>query len=247
MKNKAKAVYKYNMSTCARPMVVYYSIVLMIIIFFTIIALLTNGTTQVSGVEFATVIFLFVMALADFRENFEALNQYGTSRKTIYLGKVLSFVSLALIASVIDRLLILIGSKVTSPISNYEFGSFFGTMYENKFAQMNFWSEQFMIILLSFSSYLALLAAGTFLSVVFYRSNRIGKIAVAAGIPIFIFVAVPVLAAYIYTTKLAKTLMKVLEMTLSTPARASVTFLLGAIAFGVITYPIVRRATLRGK
>lgn len=247
MINKTKAVYKYNITTSARPLGIYYFIVLMIIISFAIIALISSGNTHVSGIEFATVIFLLVLALADFRENFEALNQYGLSRKSIYVGKVLAFGSLALAAAFIDRLLVIAVEKITSPMENFLFGSFFTTMYETSFAKLNFWSENLLALLLSFSAYLALLSSGTFISAVFYRSNRIGKIAIAAGIPIFIFVAVPVIGAYIYTSKLAKVFTKLLEISLSTPARASVSFLLGAIILGVITYPIVMRTTLKGK
>jgi hypothetical protein len=247
MRSKTKSVYKYNIMTCAKPMGIYYFMVLMIITFFVVIALFSSGSTHVSGVEFATVIFLLVMALADFRENFEALNQYGMSRKTIYKGKVLAYSSLALAAAIIDRIIVIAASKITSSLENFIFGSFFTTMYESFFDKLNFWSENLLALLLSFSAYLALMSFGTFLSAVFYRSNRIGRIAIAAGVPIFIFVALPIIAAYVFTTNLANLITKFIDFTLSTPLRTSATCLLGAIILGVISYPIIVRATLKGK
>ena len=247
MCNKTKAVYRYNLQTVSKPVGIFYLVVFLILLFFSLTAFLTSGSSQVTGIEFSTIIFLFVLALVDFRENFEVLNQFGTSRKSIYFGKVLSFSTLGLVITLIDRLVAFLVPTVTKFIDNFMYESFFNVMYEHKFQDMEALPKALLPLLLAFSMYMAALSAGTFLSVLFYRTNRIGRIAIAAGIPIFIFVALPIIMTYIYTTKLSKVFMNLLELTLSTPLRASITFLSGALLIGTITYFVVKKATLKGK
>lgn len=221
MSSKIKSVYKYNLFTQIKPVTFYYSIALFLIIFTFILNLFGSFKLNINGFEFATFIFLFVVSLVDFAENFNMLSINCVSRKNIFIGKVLSFASLSLAMAFIDRLIV----GLTYLMSDLGEINMFGSAIDDIFTALspNVFLANVEAILISFSSYISVIVFGTFLSILFYRANKAIRVLIAAGVPIFIVIFLPIILGLAADTDAGSNILDFIIKLLSTPLSFTLT------------------------
>lgn len=204
-----------------------------------------NGSgTAVVGGEFATMVFLFVVGLCTFKETFLLSIQNGSSRKTLFTAKLLTMASVAAIMSLADTILYLILNAFQSftHVNTYAYRG-----YELFF--MNSHGEnpvllQIKSFFLEFLIALAVMAAGYLITILFYRLNKAGKVAVSVGVPMLFMFGFPLLD-YITAGSFTRFFAKVSVYAFGTPPHMFIScFIIFAIASG-LAFLLVRKAVVR--
>lgn len=98
---KTRASYRYQVFDNLKAIYVFYFVVLCVdaLIFVTAYMSHTqtgNASGQFSGMELSTAIFLFIAGLCSFKEAFGMLIQNGVSRKSIFIGRILTAMTIPL-------------------------------------------------------------------------------------------------------------------------------------------------------
>ena len=101
-----KATYKYQLREYKNSVIIYYLVVVLVYIFFGVSTSIMEETNfqSTGGIELSTVIFLFVIGLNSFKETFLMLLQNGISRRTMFLGRMMTAVTLSFGMMAIDRI-----------------------------------------------------------------------------------------------------------------------------------------------
>jgi hypothetical protein len=150
-------------------------------------------TGQFSGIEAATVIFVFISGLCSFKEAFLMLMQNGISRRTFFLGRIITVLSVALTMALIDQIIIIASKAVSGLTDNIiESRSLFEQLYHTKASGMSFAGSTLSSFVFAFSLYLCFMSAGYLITLIFYRLNKAGKLVIGIGVPVGLFTVLPI-------------------------------------------------------
>ncbi len=246
------ASYRYQLADHKKAILIFYLVIVLLICVTSVSATIAFQHTNVqgtisSGGELATLIFLFVIGLCSFKETFLFSVQNGISRKTIFAAKLLTMVSVAAIMSVVDTALFVVLKGIQAATHS--------SIRIDRTYTLFFDAQQDGIVVLQIKSTLlemlmalAVMAIGYFITILFYRLNKAGKIAVAVGVPVLLTLGLPSLD---YVTNGAvtrfSTLLSHAFNAFSTPPRMCVScFVIFAAASG-LSFLLMRRAVVRAR
>ena len=188
-----KASYKYQLADNKKSMIIYMSIIVAITLFLylaTIFTFSVNGvTTKFTSMEFASVIFLFVTGLCSFKDNFLMLTQNGISRKTMFVSGILNFITLSGILTAFGAILLLLVKLLAK--ENILSTGMYETVYSARAASISGFLMSVESIILNFCVFLMVIGIGYLITLIFYRLNKAGKIAVGVGVPVFFTMIFP--------------------------------------------------------
>lgn len=246
------ASYRYQMADHKKSILIFYLVIVALICVASVSSVFTfhgefNGSgITVSGGEFATLVFLFVVGLCTFKETFLFSIQNGSSRKTVFAAKLLTMVSVAAIMSLVDTVLYLIQNALQGithmsihAYRGYElFFAFTGTQQENPvLLQIKSFFLEFLIAL-------AVMAAGYLITILFYRLNKAGKIAVSVGVPMLFMFGFPLLDS-VTAGAFTRFFAKVSVYAFGTPLHMFISCLIiFAVASG-LAFLLMRKAVVR--
>lgn len=245
------ASYRYQMADHKWSILIYYLVIVgLSLIIGTTIAIsinygaIENESASSTGLEMPTLIFLFVVGLCTFKETFLMSLQNGVSRKTLFTSKIMTIVSVALIMSVVDKLLYLIYSLIFKST-----GSSIITMtaYESMYARGSVGTLQIQLesLLFEFVLALAAMACGYFISIMFYRLNKLGKVLVGAGVPALLFFGIPILDFTLFSGAITQTMSRLMAFACGTPMHMIVSSLLAFVIFSAAAFVLMRRAVVK--
>lgn len=185
---KSLKIAKMNIEGIMKSAIIYYSIFICICLFLSIINYSNGIQSTMSGVEFATVIFLFVCGLNSFKSNFYFAKSNGISRGTFIKGLLISSLPIALLMSIIDIIINRLNNIVINNPTLYDmaYGNLVGKMnsvYERTWVQSNIFTTILNTILFQFSLCLVAYIVGIVINMIYYRSNSYVKVIVSV-IPI---------------------------------------------------------------
>ena len=179
---KLISAYKYQLANQMNATAWFYGVIL--IIYFSGWILSGKGWLPGFGtnaVEFSSI-FLFVMGLCSFRENFHMLTQNNIQRGNLFKSRLMVVVTAAAVVALAD---ILVSGIFSATGGGFIMPSVFRTEYVITdgafFIPMEF--------LYKFAVNLLMTTSGYFITLMFYRLNAIGKVLVGAGIPLLMFAA----------------------------------------------------------
>lgn len=204
----------------------------------------TNGITAIS------CMFILVSGICSFRENFSMALQNGVSRRSLLLGRLCASAMLCLVLAVLDeastlllRLMGLLPGVQTSSHSLLE--TIFTLDLSPTLAAL-------AAVPFSFCILLAFWGLGYFISVLFYRLNKLGKLLVGVGSGFLFLVGLPgILELYSRYPQwpvwslLGTALSKFFELAFSAPWNAGVSCLFLFALFSAFTWLLTRRAALK--
>ena len=185
---KSLKIAKMNIEGIMKSAIIYYSIFVCVII--GLIAV-SGGRSSMSGVEFSTVIFIFVCGLNSFKSNFYFAKSNGISRKTFIKGLLISSVPIALVMSIIDIIINRINNIFIKNPTLYDmsYGNLLGDVgriHEGVWIQSNSLATIFNTILFQFSLCLLAYVVGIVINMIYYRSNKYLKVLVSVIPVVFI-------------------------------------------------------------
>lgn len=155
--------FRLQLKECRSALTIYYIIILLI---FAIASIGMSSGNSTSGLEASTAWFLFVYGMNTFRANFLFHLQFGSTRKTLFKGWLLSTGTICLGMSLINLILLL----VLSLLLHFPIGSFiFSIQIDNVFLRLIAGTVYY------FCEYLMLTSVGYLITSGFYRLNKTGK------------------------------------------------------------------------
>jgi hypothetical protein len=251
---KAYKVAKYNINSLKKSVFIYYSIFIAVCIFLVILSKICYGNFGTSGTELSSAIFIFIVGLNMFKENFYFMKSNNVSRKSYFLGTVLSMLPIATLMSVIDIIINRVYSLFVKCPTNYDmiFTDFNNgvntTLATSNWVQGNDIVTLFNTFLFQTSLYLMLFALGFVITMVYYKCNKLMKTVISIS-PVMLFILFSVLASnFPYAAgKLVEFLFYILGITPRNVYTAILTFIILFIALIVVAYLFVRKMIIKEK
>ncbi len=245
---------KYQLHDSKKSIIVYYCIIFALFFIITLSILLPNAETSeggIGGIMMASVIFLFISGLNSFRETFRLFLQNGISRRALFIGRVFSILIISTGMAFIDNFLAGLGRSFMSAFQNYEFQSFFEILYNKRYAAnpsgilMFFEGILFMSCL-----YAVAFMIGNFITIFYHRMNKGPKIAVSVGVPVGLFIVLPIVDGLVFHAEISKLIYRVVIFAFglsngANPYFAVVILILAFMVFGGLSWICVRKAVLK--
>lgn len=235
---KLKQAILYRLSDAKNAIIIYYIVATAIMLFSHFLSLYFRSSATVSGTDISSFIFIFILGLNSFKPVLLLFTQNGISRQTMFLSLIPSALCLSLVIALLDHALSLLLSLFMNT------SSFFSTLYSANLLQSILWSA---------STCFAFFCIGYFIASLYYRMNKLVKVLVSAGVPLFLFIVMPVLAVRFPSLgilHLIKDFMihfagiNVITGT-ANPLQCSLSFAITALVALLLTYPLVHRVSLK--
>lgn len=250
---KSLKVAKYNLSTIKKSIIVYYCIFILVCISVVMLNHFQGGMVSSSGLEFSTIIFLFVVGLNIFKESFYFTQSNNISRKTYFKGMILSIFPITAIAAVIDVIINRVYNLFMNCPSNYDmmYTSFrdmdiVGSITGSGWVQSNDIMTLLNTFLLQFAVCTLAFAIGLAISIIYYRCNKLMKVVVSVAPIVFIMLLNIFMYNFTETfSKIAIFIENILGWNTQNPYAAMTTVTVLFIAVIAFIYLLVRKAVIK--
>jgi hypothetical protein len=206
---------------------------------------------QIGSMEMATVIFLFILGLCSFKEPFGLMIQNGISRRTMFAARLLTTLTIAILMAIIDKvLLVLFKFYATTNSDKVYCSSLYEQLYSNGFTSgMGSFSLHVSIFVFDFLLYLFIMSIGYFITLLFYCLNKAGQIAVGAGVPVSLWIVLPLYDSAVTNGKIFHAIGKFFDfafgLSAHQPSNANITSVLGFILMSGISWLLIRRVPVK--
>jgi len=205
---------------------------------------------MIGGMDAASMIFLFVTGTVVFFEQFKMLTQNGVSRKTMFFGRVATVATVALGMAVIDKALLILFKWVAAKQGGKMVcTSVFEQLYSARAHELGEKVTHVYSFVFCLLAYLAAQMLGYFISLMFYRLGKAGRVAVSTGVPALLFIVLPVVNFYVLNNRLSTWVKQVTDsmfgFTAQLPSHAFVTLTAVFAAFSGLCWLLSRRAVVK--
>lgn len=239
---KIKNVISYNLNDDKRAIIIYYVVIAAVIALMgTGIAVADESSYSIAGLEMSSAIFLFVVGLNSFKENFLFFSFNGISRKTQFSGFIVSSSFIAVIMAFIDN----VYANIFMRIANYTpFFDYFFNLNKNELSL----SRVAFGFIWSISVYLFAIITGYFITILYYRMSKMWKIIVSVGVPVVILTILPMLDSILTGGVVFGAIGRFFNMTIGyryNYLTSTVSYLCFAAVLGVVSYLLMKRAALK--
>jgi hypothetical protein len=198
-----KPVLRYQLHEYFRAFSTTYEIVYILIIGTIILRYVKpTDTGSASGIEFATMVTIFIVGLALFKSAFRFFSSYGVSRKRLFFGLTAAMGVTAAATSLLD----MVNAAIFSRFVPYS--TLYAGLLQNRqqsdhadllMAEFRLPYHEITLSLLARNflwcllSYFALGMLGFLIAALYYRMGTTQKILVSVGVPAVFFILIPLL------------------------------------------------------
>lgn len=194
---KSNAIYKFQLAEHKKSSLIFCLVILAILAFIPIYNGLSNifqlesdVTIQVTGIDMAPAIFLFVCGLGAFKDNFYMALQNGISRKSLYINRIYVVLTLAVAMALFDQIVMVLGKAIDSLSESIDYSGILEMLYGSQSGGFLMYFESFLFLTTLFIAFLSL---GYLITVIFYRMNKKQKISYVVGFYVVAFVILPII------------------------------------------------------
>ncbi len=252
-----KVSYRYQLSAHFKALATFYLIVISVSVLLLSVSMISISASpgeslsgEVSGLEISTLIFIFIAGCNSFREEFGMLMQNGVSRKTLFIGRMLTSVTVSFGMAIIDKLIYFLYKLLVSAYDQITFSSLFDMLnYFGNNNSIGIFTKELISFVFCFSLYLSATALGYLLTTIFYRLSKGGRTAFCVSIPVGLFVVLPLIDSTIANGKvftfIFRTLDKAFGLSAHQPVYGIITCCLSVIVLSALSWLPVRRAYVK--
>jgi hypothetical protein len=239
---------KYNIKSSLKSIMIFYLIFITVITCIVIINKTSGGGIGSSGIEFSSVIFLFVIGLNSFKENFYFSQANNISREDYFKSLAITILPIALGMSIIDLIINRVYNVFLASPTIYDmaYGSnSFSFMFE-KWTQSNSIQTLFGTVMFLFSFYISAFSIGLLITMIYYKCNKTMKILVSLS-PLF-FQAMLGIVIYFspeFEGKSEVFIENILGINTRNSYAAVITFMCLFVITMVFVYMLVRKAVVK--
>lgn len=203
---KVSKVFKYNMWVARKTMMVFWLVITLISAFMVILNF-TVAANESEGVSFtldmSMLITLFVFGIILFTENLKMFLQNGISRKSMFMGTVLSYVGITAIFTVVAQ----VYQYILVNLLNFgRQSSILGILYDGYLSGFNSITRELLMLAATFGIGLFLIAIGFFFAVLFSRFSKFMKVIVPTSFVLVCAVILPLIDRYLVNGAIFKAL-----------------------------------------
>lgn len=183
--------FKYSVLSNKKPILGFYTVVVALYLVFIVTSFFAPGGS-ISGMDMASLVFLFVFGITSFKENFYMLLQNGVSRKNMFLGTVLSLLVVSVFVAVTDTVLSELLGLV--PTENFTLASLFKQLYgRTQYSNSSTFAVSIHEIAWNSMLKFALACIGLFIGCAYYKMSTLMKTLVSCSIPCFFLLILPLI------------------------------------------------------
>jgi hypothetical protein len=166
---------KYNIKNSFKSIPIYYCILISFITILTLLGEFSGGNGQTSGLEFSTIIFIFVLGLNSFKENFYFAAANNIPRIDYFKATAISILPIALAMSVLDVIInrvynIFVESPTLYDMSYNNLSDIH--VYTEGWVQNNSIGTLFGTVTFLFAFYIVAFAIGLLITLIYYNCNK---------------------------------------------------------------------------
>lgn len=245
-----KSSYKYQIKEYKTAVIIFYVVILLVISvsFISNIFLIDEKTAYVmfGGMEMASMIFLFIIGLSSFKEAFYMLLQNGISRRTVFISRVIAILTISVGMALFDKIINIVAKWITQFNTKFSFQGLYEQLYRYRYEQLNIVHSHIESFFYVVMLYVCVTMIGYFITIAYYRMNKALKLVVSIGIPVGIFIVIPMLDTILFGGKIGNAMIDFVDyalgFSLGKPYHAMVTSLIVFIVFGGLSWLLMRRA-----
>lgn len=241
-----KVATKYRLYDSKKSILVFYTVIVSILVFVLLFSTLTIDSIDVNGdlggMEFASAIFLFVLGLNIFKENFRMFIQNSVSRKTIFTSYIISTLIIGAIMALADNILLLISKNINLVNSNFNSRGLLEMIYNQQITGVGM---LLITILFSFFINIMFISCGFFITTLYYRMNKSLKIIVSICVPALLFVILPIVDTIVFQGEAFFGISKVLDIIFSDPLMSMLSCLIAFVIFTILSWFLVKKAVVK--
>lgn len=253
---KSNAIYKFQLAEHKNSMLIFCLVILAILAFIPIyngfsamFQIQSDVTIQVTGIDMAPAIFLFVCGLNAFKDNFYMALQNGISRKSLFRNRLYVVLTLSLAMALFDQIVMVLGKAIDALSDSINYSGVLEMLYGSQFGSQSggflMYFESFLFLTTLFIAFLSL---GYLITVIFYRMNKKQKISYVIGFYVVAFVILPIIDMMM-AGQLSVILLKFLDLTMGMSAHNPFIGMFSLIVFSIIlsglTWVLIRKAGVK--
>lgn len=248
---KIKSIVKYNLNSLKNSIAIYYAIFITVCIFLTFLSDSSKSTViNSSGIEMSSAIFIFVIGLNSFKENFYFMKSNNASRKDFLYGTAIYMIPVALFMSFIDIIINRIYNVFIKSPTNYEM------IYTNlrnsaqwsidTWVQNNSIETLFNTFIFQAAVYLAVFALGFLITIIYYKCNGLMKVVVSV-VPVALIMILNAIGAEYpsFARSIGKFIETIFGWNTQNSYIAVLTFIVLYIILIVISRLVTRKAVIK--
>lgn len=248
-----KTSIKYILKGNLRAILIYYFVILCFIALMGVSIAIPDSTAQsnITGMEMITVVFLFVIGLNSFKEDFLILLQNGFSRKSIFTSGVLSMLIISIGMTIIDSVILAVCKLAAGNNQNIRVEGIFEINYRNHVNSIGSFRVHMESLIFQILMYLTFIVIGYFITIAYYRMNKAAKTAVSIGVPVGLFVIMPIIDDIIMKGRINRSISELFIFAfgfqIQNPFYGMVTFLILIDVFAAFSWMLMRRAVVKNQ
>lgn len=244
---KLKSVIKYNFSNIKTGVLIFYLVMFAVIVLMSSsISIKSSGNVNIysGGAEMASVVFLFIVGLNSFKEDFLFLSVNNIPRKLQFKAFLITTLSVSCIVAAIDTTY----SSILSQFFTYK--PVFIQAYEKWTAQTSTPLVIISAFIWSVVLYLAAYLVGYFITNLYYHMNKTAKIIFSVGVPVWFVILLPIIDSSITNGKITNFIGEAFRYfggfhNTVNPYIAVLSLLLVSVATAGLSFLMMRRAVVR--
>lgn len=173
---------KYNIKSSLKPIMIYYLIFTGAITGIEIMSRLTQGNGHTSGLELSSIIFIFVLGLNSFKENFYFSEANNIPRVDFFKATAIAILPVGFAMSILDVIInrvynIFVESPTIYDMSYNNLSNIF--IFTEGWIQNNRLGTILGTVTFLFAFYIAAFAIGLTITLIYYNCNKTMKILVS--------------------------------------------------------------------
>ena len=253
---RIKAAFQFQLMDLRWAVLIYYGIIITLtllanitVVSFSAGVVGNDETAVMSGLTMSSSIFVFVVGLNSFTENFRFCLQNGMSRRTIFFARLSTAAVLSLFMSLVDQIFHTILS-ILGKTSDWSSASLFQLIYPQAFQSPV--QGFFLSAIYGFALLLLLSNLGYGIVMLFYRLGKLGKWLVGGGIPALCLFGIPglkMLDTLYFGEKLRAfgnaVISPIFQFAFGTYSNCIISLFVLAVFFAWIDWLLLRRAIVR--
>jgi hypothetical protein len=240
---------KYNVKSNLKPLIIFYLIFITLITSIVIINKTSGGGIGSSGIEFSSVIFLFVIGLNSFKENFYFSQANNISREDYFKSMAVTILPVALGMSLIDLVINRTYNVFMASPTIYDM-AYGSSSYS--FINVETWTQSNSIQTLLgtatflFAFYIVAFAIGLLITMIYFKCNKIMKVLVTLSPLLFqAILGIIVYKSPEFEGKLEVFIENILGINTRNSYMAVMTFICLFIILMFFVYILVRKAVVK--
>lgn len=240
-----KVSTKYQINEYIKSIKVFYLVVVLVMVFFGVLIAINSPSdfTSNGGIEGSAMVFLFVLGLNSFKETFLMMLQNGVTRKSMFIGRLLTILATSAFMALVDRFLVNIAGLFNNISERFYISGMYEELFTERSESLHIVVRNLEAILIAFFVYAAAMVAGYFITTAYYRMSKALKTAVSIGVPATILIILPILDTTVFEGKIVRVIGKFLEFAFgASPYNLILTCAIFFIIAAGLTWLLVRKA-----